>query len=125
MNYSRRRGHAGQHEHLVEAQVSYGLAEIKPRSVRDAVYAVAEIDDVDIQLQDAFLPELPLERQRDDDFRSFPQKAVGKAKIQILGQLHRDGAGAVNDFLRADIRAQSCPDLTGNISIAGIPIPVA
>ena len=107
---SRRLRKEGQHDHLIETQRGDILAEIEAGCIADAVNAVAEIEDIDIQLQDAVLPELMLQRQGDQKFCRFSPKALCEAQIQVFGELLGDGAAAADKPLFPEIRFPGSAD---------------
>ena len=86
------------------------LAEIALRGLLDAVGAGAEIDAVEIHLEDLRLGELTLEPQRQ---QRFLELAVDRALLrqeEILGELLRDGRAALRDGAVQDVGDESAPD---------------
>ena len=59
-----------------------------------AVDAVAPLDDVEVELEDARLPQLGLEPPRDDQLAQLADRVLRRRQIQVLGQLLGDRAAA-------------------------------
>ena len=70
------------------------------RRRRDAVGAVAQIDFVEVQLEDFFLAQLTLDFQRQQDFVELAQIGFFTAEIKISRQLHGNGAAALAALAR-------------------------
>ena len=96
----RGRGDHGYHQRLVEAQAGHRLVKIKACRARDAVNAVAEIDNIEVHFQDTVFPQPALQHKRNQQLRRLPDIAVVKAEIQILRQLLGDRAGPGDDTSR-------------------------
>ena len=62
----RRLDQAGDDRRFAEAQMVGAMAEEAPRGGVDAIGAAAEIDAIEIELEDLVLGEFPLERERQD-----------------------------------------------------------
>jgi hypothetical protein len=60
----------------------------------DAVDPGAEIDAIEIELEDLILGQLDLEQQRDDGFFRFARQGAGVREEECACQLLRQGAAA-------------------------------
>ncbi len=99
----RRLNEAGKERRLCDCQVAGGLAEIAARSGLDAVEAVAEIDLVQVQLEDLVLGVEVLDVGRENDFFQFPAKRLVAAEEALARELLRDGASALGTAPFPDI----------------------
>ena len=112
--------HDGQHEHLIETQLGNVLAEIEAGCAADAVNAVAVVDGIEIQLQNALLPELTLQCQRDHKLHCLSQKGLREAQVQVLGELLGDGAAAADDPPCPEILFTGSSDVVHVVSAMGV-----
>jgi hypothetical protein len=77
----------------------------------DAVDAVAPLDRVQVQLEDAPLGERALEAHGEDQLLELPPRRARRAQPQVLRQLLRDRAAAAHDLVRAEVLLRREPDL--------------
>ena len=85
-------GQAGDHRHLRQAGVTNRLAIVDLGRGLDAVGAVAQVDLVDVQLEDFILGQLAFDLQRQQDFGGLAGKAAFAGEEEVLRHLHGDGA---------------------------------
>ena len=85
---------AGQECRLRHAQLVDRLVEIDQRTGGDAIGAAAEIDLVQIELEDAFLRQRLLHTDGEDRFLDLAREAVLVAEQHVLRDLLGDGRGA-------------------------------
>src|SRR4051794_37620863 len=87
------------------------MAEELPRRRVDAVGAAAEIDPVQIELEDLVLAELALERERQHGFLELPQDAavVGQEDVarQLLGNRRSRADPMILEHRRANRAANA------------------
>ncbi|MNZ33673.1 hypothetical protein D3C78_510260 [compost metagenome] len=91
-------GQAGDHRQLGQRQFADRLAVVDLRGRLDAVGAVAEVDLVDVQLEDRVLVEGPLDLQGEKYLVDFPGKTPLVGEEEVLRHLHGDGAAAGLDL---------------------------
>ena len=89
----RRLDQAGDDRRLAEAQMVGAMAEEVPRGGVDAVGAAAEIDAVEIELEDLVLGEFALERERQDRFLDLAAEAAVVGQEDVARELLGDGRG--------------------------------
>src|SRR5579862_1636826 len=75
---------ARQPRRLVCVEIGRARMEVGARSGLGAVDAVAPLDDVEVQLEDAGLLQLGLEPPRDDELFELPERIPRRRQIQIL-----------------------------------------
>ena len=90
----RRLGQPGDHRVLRQTQLVDGLAVIRLRGGTDAIGTAAEVDLVQVQLQDLLLGQLALDAQRQEDLLDLADVGLLVAEKEVTGQLHGDGAAA-------------------------------
>ncbi len=98
----RRLGQAGDHRHLRQAHVTDGLAVIHLGRCLDSVGTVAQVDLVDVQLEDLVLGQLPFDLQSQEDLGGLAREAALAAQEEVLRHLHGDGAAAGLDVSAFD-----------------------
>ena len=76
------------------AELGGGGVKIRARRRFGAVDAVAPLDHIQIQLENARLLQLGLEPPRDDELAQLAQRVLRRRQIEVLGELLRDGAAA-------------------------------
>ena len=86
---------AGEHRALVEREVLDILAEVRARRGLHAVGALAEVDLVEVELQDLRLRVLMLEPEGQEDFLDLALQRAVLRQVGVLGQLLRDGRAAL------------------------------
>ena len=91
----RRLDEAGDDRRLAEAQMIGAMTEEAPRGGIDPVGAAAEIDAVEIELEDLVLGELPLERERQDRFLDLAAEAAVVGQEDVARQLLGDRRAAL------------------------------
>ncbi|MNP11062.1 hypothetical protein D3C76_1032350 [compost metagenome] len=91
-------GQAGDHRHLRQADVANRLAVIHLRRRFDAVGTVAQIDLVDVELEDFVLGQLSFDLQGQEDLGGFAREAAFAGQEEVLRHLHGDGAAAGLDM---------------------------
>ena len=108
----RRLDQAGDDRRLAEAQMVGAMAEEAARRGVDAIGAAAEIDAVEIELEDLVLAELALQRERQDRLLDLAAEAavVGQEDVarELLGD-RRGRADAVAVLTTADAIARPIP----------------
>ena len=88
------------------ARLSVGraVAEEAARGGVDAVGAAAEIDAVEIELEDLVLGEAPLERQRQDALADLAAEGAAVGQEDVAGELLGDGRAALRPAAAFDSR---------------------
>ena len=93
---ARRRLHqAGEQRGFRHRQLRRRLAEVTARRCLDAVQTVAEVDLVQIQLEDFVLGERALEPPREDQFLQLPADGLVRRQEALPRELLRDRAAAL------------------------------
>ena len=92
----RRLDQARQHGRLGEAQLLDRLAEIASAGGIDPIGAGPEVDRVEIAGQDLLLGQAPLEPDREHDLLELAREAALRREEQVLGELLRDRAAALD-----------------------------
>ena len=103
-----------QHGGLEQREVAHRSAEIAPGGRRRAVGARAEIDTVDVDLEDLAFREPGFQPERDDRLLDLAPDRPLRREEQVLGELLGQRAAALADFARADVgdrRAEDAPDI--------------
>jgi hypothetical protein len=72
--------------------------------LRHAISAAAEVDLVQIQLEDLVLVERPLDARRERRVLQLAKDAALRSQEQVLRELLRDRAAALHDSARAQVR---------------------
>src|SRR5262249_24173113 len=88
-----------------------GLAEVSARRRLHAVDAGAELDDVEVELQDSSLGQRALKLPGEDELTQLPERAPGRRQPQVLRELLRDGRGPTRQRLPLDGSLERVPDL--------------
>ena len=88
---------------LGEGEVPRRLAEIAVRGGIDAIGAGAEIDAVEIELEDLLLAEARLEPDREDDLLDLPLEGPLGREEEVLGKLLGQRRAALDDAAGAEI----------------------
>ena len=91
----RRLGQPGEHRRFGEGQLVEGLAEIDLRRGGEAVGALAEVDLVDVELEDLVFLEAVLDLEREHRFVELAREGFLRGQEEIPRDLHGDGAGAL------------------------------
>jgi hypothetical protein len=89
---------------LVERHVARGLVEIASRRRVDAVGTGAQIDAVQVDLQDLVLGEAVLQPERQQHFLDLAAESPLGLQEQVLGELLGDRAAALHDVARPEVR---------------------
>src|SRR5690606_4905026 len=84
----------GEESGFGDGQLVERLVEVLQRRRRDAVGAAAEIDLVEIELEDAVLRKRLLDPQRDERLLDLPFDRELVREKEVLRDLLRDGGGA-------------------------------
>ncbi|MBV8203186.1 MAG: transglycosylase domain-containing protein, partial [Acidobacteria bacterium] len=109
-----RLGQGGEQRRLRQGQPRGRLAEVLPGRRLDAARAVAEVDVIEVQLQDLSLGEVRLELLRDADLEQLPGRGALLAgdllREEIAGQLHGDRAEALLDAAGTQVGGESASD---------------
>ena len=92
------------HGHLRQRQALDVLAVVDARGGAHAVGALAEIDLVEIELEDAVLVELALDLERQEDLGQLAREGLLAAEEEVARHLHGDGAAALALLARAHQR---------------------
>ncbi|MCY1516836.1 hypothetical protein D9M68_514930 [compost metagenome] len=86
---------AGQHGGLGDGHLLQRLAEVGLGGGGEAVGAVAQVDLVQVDLQDLVLAQLLLEPEGQHDLRGLAAERALRAQVDVARHLHRDGRGAL------------------------------
>ena len=78
----------------IESRVG-AVPEEEPRGAVDAVGAAAEIDAVQVELEDLVLGEAPFEREGEDPFADLAAEAAVVGEEDVAGELLGDGRAAL------------------------------
>src|SRR6188472_1740440 len=84
----------GQEGGLRRRHIASGLVKIRSRGSLGAVDAVAPLNYVQVELEDALLGQLRFETPCDQELTEFSNRILRGRQVQILRQLLRDGAAA-------------------------------
>ena len=87
---------AGDHRRLAERQVARRFAEVAPRRRVDAVGAAAEVDAIEVELEDVGFRQPRLEPQRQRELLELAREGAVGAEIEVLGQLLRQRRAALH-----------------------------
>ncbi len=102
-----RLGHGGERRRLRHVQVPGGLAEVALRRRLHAERAVAEVDLVEVELEDLVLGVLRLDFPGDAGFAQLPTDGpllpVDVFRKEVAGQLHGDGGKPLADATGQDV----------------------
>lgn len=82
-----------------DRQLRRRLSEVTARGGLDAVGAVAEVDPIEIRLEDLFLPEPALDAECQERFLQFPLKVPVRRQGNLSDELLGDGAPVLLDRL--------------------------
>jgi hypothetical protein len=97
--------HAGQERALRQRQVADVLVEVHPRGLAEAVDAeragLAQVDLVQVQLQDVLLLRAPLQHEREQGLLRLALHGALRRQEEVLAELLGDGAAAVRDLALA------------------------
>src|SRR5262245_48347003 len=69
----------------------------------DAVEVGAELDDVEVELENFGFAEQLFEPRREDRFLDLSRQSLRAIEKEILGKLHRDGARADGEAARLEV----------------------
>ncbi len=94
---------AGQHGRLPQGDLTHGFVEIAFGGCVHPIGAGAQIDPVEIDLQNPVLGEFGFQPQRQQQFTHFAAHGALGLQKEVFGQLLRDGAAALDDLPGADI----------------------
>jgi hypothetical protein len=92
----RRLDQAGDDRGLRGRELARRMAEEAPRGRIDAVGAAAEIDPVEVELEDLLLGEAPFERHRQDRLADLAAEAAAVVEEDVAGKLLRDRRSALS-----------------------------
>src|SRR6185312_16423711 len=87
--------HAGEGRGLGHGELVEALAEVGLRRRRDTVRALAEKDDVEIELEDLLLGELVIHVEGDEGFLQLAPPRFIERQEHVAGRLLRDRASAL------------------------------
>ena len=91
----RRLRQAGQHRDLGQIQVAQIFSEIDLGGRREAVGALAEIDLVDVELEDLVLGQAVLDLEGEQRFVELARERLLRGQEEVARHLHGDGGGAL------------------------------
>jgi hypothetical protein len=91
----RRLGQSGDHRVLRQAQVCDRFAVVDQRCRADPVGALAEVDLVEVELEDLFLAQRALDLYRQEDLAQLAGVGLLAGQKEVARELHRDGAAAL------------------------------
>ena len=97
-----RLGQAGDHGHLGQGQLGRGLAVVDLGGGGETVGPLAQVDLVQVQLEDLLLAQLVLDLQGQQDFVELAQIGLLAAEEEVAGHLHGDGGAALPLLAGAD-----------------------
>ena len=106
----RRFDEAGEHRGFREVELLCGFAEIALRGGFDAIGAGAEIDAVEIEIEDLVLGEFALQPQRQNELLDFARVSPVLREEQVFRQLLRDRRAALRNAAAHDVGAQRASD---------------
>src|SRR5664279_6006012 len=75
---------------LLAGQIARGLAHVPARRRFHSEGPRSELDDVQIELEDAFLRELPFEPPGDEELTELAPRRPRGGEVEVLGELLRD-----------------------------------
>ena len=101
---------AGEHRRFGEGDVAGGLAVIALRRRLDAVGAGAEIDAVEIELEDLVLGVFALEPERQDRLLDLARGGALLGQEEVLGELLGQRRAALGDAARGQVAEDSARD---------------
>src|SRR6185436_20234061 len=84
----------GQGRGLTAGNLRRGLAEVAPGRGLDAERPGAELDQVEVQLEDPLLREMALEPAGDRELSELAPGGPGRREVEVLGELLRDRRAA-------------------------------
>ena len=93
---------AREHRPLGQSELIQGPSVVGVCGSLSAVGALAEGYDVQVELKDLVLGQLPLDLYREQHFLEFPQRFLFRRKGNVARELHGDGAGAPAFFATTD-----------------------
>ena len=91
----RRFGQTGDHRHFAQRKLVYRLAEVHLRGGADAIGAIAEIDLVQIELEDLIFIQQLLNANGEKRLLDFAHQRTLRAQEEVTRQLLRNGARAL------------------------------
>ena len=101
----------GQQRGLVRTELRGGLAKVRPRRRLRAVDAVAPLDHVEVDLEDARLAQRRLEPPRDEQLAQLAQRVLRRRQVEVLRQLLRDRAAAAEERALLEVPLERLADL--------------
>src|SRR6266851_3624373 len=107
---ARRGNDRGQCRGLQVGEPRGRLAKVAARGGLRPVGPRAELDDVDVELQDSPLGKRALHAEGDRPFAQLPPPGAVRREIQVLGELLRDGRAAVADPAALPVALQRAAD---------------
>ncbi len=93
----------GEHRALLHGEDIDRLSEVGLRGRLDPVGAAAEVDGVEVVLQDGVLGAGAVELDRDEDLANLAPKGPGLGQVGVLGVLLGDGRAALLDAAAAQV----------------------
>jgi hypothetical protein len=109
--------HAREQGGLREREVAHVLVEVHPRGLTHAADAeradLAEVDLVEIQLEDVLLVRAPFEDEGEKGLLGLAPEALLRGEEEVLHQLLGDGAAALDVRLRLDVADGGAHDAEG------------
>ena len=72
--------------------------EVEPGGSFRPVDPLAELGDIEVELEDPLLRQVPLERPRQKKLLELPKRISRRREVEVLGQLLRDRGAAVREF---------------------------
>ena len=106
----RRLDEAGDDRRLGDRELGRAVAEEAARSGVDAIGAAAEIDAVEIELEDLVLGEAPFERHRQYGLAQLAGEAAIVVEEDVAGELLGDGRAALRPAAALDAHDQGADD---------------
>src|SRR5690606_15629840 len=88
---------------LAERQLRGHRVEVVLRGGSDAIDPGAELDDVQVKLEDLLLGELLLEQQGEHRLLQLARQRLLALEIDVLRELHADGAAAPHEAARLNV----------------------
>ena len=120
----RRAGQGRQHRGLGQGQIARAGAEIDMRRAIHAIGAAAQIDAVEIELQDLLLGQRFLQPRRVDQLGQLARHGALLVGVDDLGGLLADGRAARHPVVRPHIQQQRARQAQRIDAVMGIEAPV-
>ena len=105
----------------MQLEVARAVPEVRERGLLDAVGAVAEVDRVQVRLEDPALRPALRELPRERRLAHLAGNRLLVAVERVLDELLRDRGATLDDLLLADVRPERAPD-PADVDAAVLPV---